>query len=105
MCCLIITGGLRCPDLIQRHQAVLGLVVLCVNFSKGEQNGTAPRWRSLQACAITALYWQLPVTESSVTLPPDVTGLHHDPALQASTMSKVQNSNNAGTDHPRPVRL
>jgi hypothetical protein len=27
---LIITGGLRCPDLTQRHQAVLGLVALCV---------------------------------------------------------------------------
>jgi len=31
---LIVTGGLRCPDLIQRHQAVLGLVALWVNFSK-----------------------------------------------------------------------
>jgi hypothetical protein len=26
---LAITGGLRCPDLIQRHQALLSLVALC----------------------------------------------------------------------------
>jgi hypothetical protein len=29
ICCLVVTGGLRCPDLIQRHQALLGLVALC----------------------------------------------------------------------------
>jgi hypothetical protein len=59
---LIITGGLRCPDLTQRHQAVLGLVALCVYRYVGgdlltlqsEQNGTAPRLRSFQAGAITA---------------------------------------------------
>jgi hypothetical protein len=52
---------------------------------------------------ITALYRHLPVTES-VVLPPDVRGLHHERVLQ-TTMSKVQNHNDAGTDHPRRVRL
>src|SRR5579859_861421 len=30
ICCFANTGGLRCPDLIQRHQALLGLVALCL---------------------------------------------------------------------------
>ena len=30
LCYLDAAGGLRCPDLIQRHQALLGLVALCV---------------------------------------------------------------------------
>jgi len=30
LCYLDVTGGLRRPDLIQRHQALLGLVALCV---------------------------------------------------------------------------
>jgi hypothetical protein len=30
VCCLIVTGGLRCSGLIQRHQALLGLVALCI---------------------------------------------------------------------------
>jgi hypothetical protein len=34
---LVITGGLRCSDLIQRHQALFGLVALCVNFSNASK--------------------------------------------------------------------
>ena len=42
-----------------------------------------------------------PVTESLV-LPPD--GLHHERVLRTN-MPEVQNDNDAGTDHPRHVRL
>jgi len=34
ICCFGITGGLRCPDLIQRHQALLGLVALCFTSAR-----------------------------------------------------------------------
>jgi hypothetical protein len=62
---------LHCPGLIQRHQALLGLVALCFPGcpnSLGEQNGTAPRWRRFQVPSLPPLNWRLPVTES-VALP------------------------------------
>jgi hypothetical protein len=30
----VTTGGLRCSDLIELHQALLGLMALCANFRK-----------------------------------------------------------------------
>ena len=42
-----------------------------INFWKSEQNGTAFEVRRFHRCLITAPYRQLPVTESSVMLPPN----------------------------------
>jgi hypothetical protein len=77
------TFGYSRPHPVRRRCSVLLTVLISqrvsvlvceflVNCSRSEQNGTAPKWRCFHLDSITALYRHLPVTESSITLPPDL---------------------------------
>jgi hypothetical protein len=53
LCYFDVTGGLRCPDLIQRHQALLGLVALCVYRSNNNAATGHPRSRTSRSMKST----------------------------------------------------
>ena len=78
--------------------------------------GTAPRWQWFHGDSITAPYRHLSVTESPVTLPPDLQGASHATALfphvrsvtyinSAATLSEVRPTHEPGEDRAWRIRV